>query len=227
MEGLNLLVIDSTSSSLKIAIQINNKVNIFEQTQKQMNHLECLLPLIDKGIADIGENKKALNVACVCHGPGSFTGIRVGIATVLGIAFAGNFECFGFSSFDVYDYLFADRSDAVIIPIVDAKKKRFYTTFLHNDDLSYYDLSAADIIEKVKDIKKEIIFVGSDFSMMEEQVRNAGIKYTFEYQQGFSSEQMLEAVKFLIRNKKMTSPEPIYLRKSEAEIALEEKLAKS
>ncbi len=227
MEGLNLLVIDSTSSSLKIAIQINNKMSFFEQTQKQMNHLECLLPLIDKGIADIGENKKALNVACVCHGPGSFTGIRVGIATVLGIAFAGNFESLGFSSFDVYDYLFADKSDAVIIPIVDAKKNRFYTTFLHNDDLSYYDLSAEDIIEKVGVLKKEIIFVGSDFSMIEEKVRNAGIKYTFEYPQGFSAKQMLDAAKYLIQNKKMTSPEPIYLRKSEAEIALEEKLSKS
>ena len=79
MERLNLLVIDSTSSSLKIAIQINGKVNFFEQTEKSMNHLERLIPLIDKGIKVLDEDKKSLDYICVCHGPGSFTGIRVGI----------------------------------------------------------------------------------------------------------------------------------------------------
>ena len=60
MERLNLLVIDSTSSSLKIAIQINGKVNFFEQTEKSMNHLERLIPLIDKGIKVLGEDKRFL-----------------------------------------------------------------------------------------------------------------------------------------------------------------------
>ena len=56
MERLNLLVIDSTSSSLKIAVQINGKVNFFEQTEKSMNHLERLIPLIDKGIKELDED---------------------------------------------------------------------------------------------------------------------------------------------------------------------------
>ena len=226
MEKLNLLVIDSTSSSLKIAIQINDKVNLFEQTEKSMNHLERLIPLIDKGICDIGEDKKSLNYVCVCHGPGSFTGIRVGIATALGIAFAGNFPCLGFSTFDIYGYLFRELSDVVIVPVVDAKKHRFYTTFIGSGDLSYYDLSAEDIIEKAKTINKKVIFVGQDFEIMKEKIANSGLKYKFQYENGFSAEEMLEAVLFFIQNNKMTSPEPIYLRKSEAEIALEEKLLK-
>ena len=227
MEKLNLLVIDSTSSSLKIAIQINDKVNFFDQTEKSMNHLERLIPLIDKGICDLGEDKKTLNYACVCHGPGSFTGIRVGIATALGIAFAGNFPCLGFSTFDIYGYLFRERNDAVIVPVVDAKKRRFYTTFIGSGDLSYYDLSAEDIIEKSKSVNKKVIFVGRDFEIMKAKVVDSGLEYEYLYENGFSAEEMLKAILFLIKNNKMTSPEPIYLRKSEAEIALEEKLSKS
>lgn len=227
MERLNLLVIDSTSSSLKIAIQINGKVNFFEQTEKSMNHLERLIPLIDKGIKELNEDKKNLDYICVCHGPGSFTGIRVGIATALGIAFAGESSCLGFSSFDVYDYLFRDKKDSVIVPIVDAKKRRFYTTFVNSGDALYYDLSADDIIEKIKDMRKEPIFVGSDFAMMEDKVIDSNINYTFEYQQGYSAKEMLEAAEFFIKNNKISSPDPIYLRKSEAEIALEEKLLKA
>lgn len=227
MERLNLLVIDSTSSSLKIAIQIDDEISFFEQTEKSMNHLERLIPLIDKGIKDIGKDKSALNCVCVCEGPGSFTGIRVGIATALGIAFAGKMPCLGFSSFDIYDYLFRNKTESVIIPIVDAKKHRFYTTFLHSDDLSLYDLSAEDIISKTKEINKNAIFAGSDCFMIQDKLADSGIKSTVEYPQGFSAKEMLEAVTYLIHQNKMTAPEPIYLRKSEAEIALEEKLLKS
>lgn len=226
MEKVNFLVIDSTSSSLKIAIQIDDEVSFFEQTEKTMNHLERLIPLIDEGIKSIGKDKRALNCICVCEGPGSFTGIRVGIATALGIAFAGKSPCFGFSAFDVYDYLFRDRNEAVIIPIIDAKKHRFYTTFLHSGDSSLYDLSVEDIIEKSKEMNKKLIFVGPDYFMIHDTLIDYGIKSTNEYPQGFSAKEMLEAVTALFYQKKMAAPEPVYLRKSEAEIALEEKLLK-
>lgn len=226
MERLNSLVIDSTSSSLKIAIQIDDEVNFFEQTEKSMNHLERLIPLIDKGIKSIGKDKSALNCICVCEGPGAFTGIRVGIATALGIAFAGKIPCFGFSVFDIYNYLFQDRKESIIIPIIDAKKHRFYTTFLHSGDFSFYDLSAEDIIKKIKEMNKKSIFVGPDYFMIQDKLIDCGIKSTIEYPQGFSAKEMLEAVTSLIYQKNMTTPEPVYLRKSEAEIALEEKLLK-
>lgn len=227
MERLNLLVIDSTSSSLKIAIQIDDKVSFFEQTEKRMNHLERLIPLIDKGIKDIGKDKRALNCVCVCEGPGSFTGIRVGIATALGIAFAGKIPCLGFSSFDVYDYLFREKTDSVVVPIVDAKKHRFYTAFIHSGDSSLYDLSAEDIIGKVKYLNKNAVFVGTDSFMIQEKLADSGIESCIEYPQGFSAKEMLEAAIYLIHQNKMTAPEPVYLRKSEAEIALEEKLLKT
>lgn len=226
MERLNFLAIDSTSSSLKIAIQIDDEVSFFEQTEKSMNHLERLIPLIDKGIKHIGKNKRALNCVCVCEGPGSFTGIRVGIATAQGIAFAGKIPCFGFSVFDVYNYLYRDKNESIIVPIIDAKKHRFYTTFLHSNDFSHYDLSAEDIIEKIKGLNKPPIFVGPDYFMIQDKLIDCGVKPTVEYPQGFSAKEMLEAVTFLIRQNKITTPEPVYLRKSEAEIALEEKLLK-
>lgn len=226
MERLNLLVIDSTSSSLKIAIQIDDKVSFFEQTEKRMNHLEHLIPMIDQGIKNIGKDKNALNRVCVCEGPGSFTGIRVGIATALGIAFAGKIPCFGFSSFDVYDYLFREKNESIVVPVVDAKKHRFYTTFIHSGDSALYDLSAEDIIEKAKKLNKSAVFVGGDSFMIQEKLALSGIESTIAYQQGFSAAEMLEAVTYLIHQNKMTAPEPVYLRKSEAEIALEEKLSK-
>lgn len=223
MEKINIVLADTTSSCLKIAIAIEGKNYFFNQKDREMRHLENLVPLMDEGIRAIGQKKGLLNYAGVCQGPGSFTGIRIGIATMQAIAFAGGFSVFGFSVFDVYRYLFRERKKEVIIPVIDAKKKRFYSTFIHDVDEEEYDLSPEQIIKKAKQTNKKIVFAGSDFHLLKKEVECSGLEYSWEYEEGFFAENMLEAAFSFLSEGKMKGPEPIYLRKSEAEIALLEK----
>ena len=120
----NILIIDTSTSELKIAINIHGK-KIFKKLNKGFTHIENLIPEIDDSFKKIKKDRSLLEYIGVCTGPGSFTGLRIGIATVLGISYAGSIKCFGFSVFDIYKYLFMSNKNAVIISVIDAKKTDF------------------------------------------------------------------------------------------------------
>ncbi len=125
MENKNLLIIDAVTDVLKVGISINNK-EYSKEINKGFTHVENLLPAIEDCFNEIKEDKNKINYIVVCTGPGSFTGIRIGIASALGISYALNIKCFGFSVFEVYKYLLKEEKDSIVIPIIDAKKERFY-----------------------------------------------------------------------------------------------------
>lgn len=223
MEKINFVSVDTTDSRLKIAILVNGKRFIIDHDEG-LNHLENIIPLIDKGFLEIDQSKNDLKYSCVCCGPGSFTGIRIGIATMQGIGFAGGLNTFGFNIFDVYKYLFRSYGDRLIVPVVDAKKKQFFCQFINSGDDEFYDIKAVDIAGKIKKIGKKMpIFVGKDAKLLKSILIEYGIECEYKYENGFSADDLLNFTEDFIQNGKMIYPEPLYIRKSEAEISLLEK----
>ncbi|OHD12455.1 MAG: tRNA (adenosine(37)-N6)-threonylcarbamoyltransferase complex dimerization subunit type 1 TsaB [Spirochaetes bacterium GWD1_27_9] len=219
MSSLNILIFDTTTDCLKIAMSVDGK-DFFIDEKNTFKHIENLIPIIDENFSKLNENKNKLKYIGVCEGPGSFTGIRIGIATAFGLSFGKNQTNFGFSAFDVYKYLFKDQKEAVVIPIIDAKKNRFYCTFIENNKPNeMFDIDIEEINQKIKYIDKKIIFVGKDFNLIKDKIENTN--FSFCYEEGYSSKDLLDFAKELIlQNQTLKEPEPIYLRKSEAEIAL-------
>lgn len=221
----NILMIDTADDHLKVSLKINKK-EIDKNKKEKYKHIESLLPAIDECFKNIGQDKKELKYIGVCEGPGSFTGIRIGISAALGIAFSSDIKCFGFSVFDVYKFLFNDKEDLVIIPIIDARKNRYYCAFiLREKDFEYFDISLDEIIKRCKEYKdKEIIFVGKDFKKIKVQIKGK-FEFSQMYSEGYGSKEILGYSKYCIENKLFNkTPKPIYLRKSEAEISLIKKI---
>lgn len=218
MERINFLMIDTSTGTLKIALKINDKTAFFDHADKH-KHIENLLPCIQKTIESINCDKNEINHIGVCTGPGSFTGIRIGIATALGISFASNLICFGFSVFDVYKFLLKDNADKIIVPVIDAKKSRFYTSFFKpNENNEYYDISEDEITDKIKALKKEIIFTGEDSNLIDKN-KLKNINCAFKYTSGYSSLDLLNfGNSFVLNPSQLKYPHPVYIRKTEAEI---------
>ncbi|HOV14699.1 MAG TPA: tRNA (adenosine(37)-N6)-threonylcarbamoyltransferase complex dimerization subunit type 1 TsaB [Spirochaetota bacterium] len=215
MEKLNLLVIDTSNDVLKIGLSVNGKES-FVDNKNSFKHIENLIPTIDKMISDTGEDKKSINYIGICEGPGSFTGIRIGLATVYGLSFGNNITPFGFSQFEVYKYLL-ESSHNMIVPVIDAKKNRFYCSFIkQGTDFEMFDLTESEILEKVEE---NSIFVGNDFNLFKNKPSNNF--FSHRYEDGYSAKDLISYSKYLIKSqKKLRYPDPIYLRKSEAEISL-------
>jgi len=218
----NILIIDTSTNNLKISININNK-EIFIDLNKGFKHIETLLPVIQSLLKKINEKKTDINFIGVCNGPGSFTGIRIGIASAYGISFGLNAKCFGFSVFDVYKYLLKDEKNTVIIPIIDAKKNKFFCAFIENDsDYKMHDYTLEDIKNKITNFKnnKNLIFTGKDFKLIKNKIIK-DFNFTEKFSDDYSSKDLLSFSKYYVSiNKNLKTPSPIYLRKSEAEIQL-------
>jgi tRNA threonylcarbamoyladenosine biosynthesis protein TsaB len=223
MGKINILVFDTSSSDLKIALSIDNKKH-FINLDKRLIHIENLLPAIHDCFENLGEKKDNIDFVGVCTGPGSFTGLRIGIATALGISYASGLKCFGYSVFDVYQFLLRNETDSVVIPVIDAKKERYYCSLIqHDSKIKMLDIDPVKLLNKIKKIdpEKKIIFAGRDFEQISQYINSSKIKFKRCYPDNFSAEELLEYAEYLLTSdKKINTPKPIYLRKSEAEILL-------
>ena len=223
MDNVNFLTFDTSTNVLKIALFINKK-EYSKEIKKGFNHIETLIPTIQNCIKEINEKKTKINFIGVCTGPGSFTGIRIGIAAALGISYALNIKCFGFNVFEVYKFLFREEKNSIVIPVVDAKKNKFFCSFIEsNNIIKMFDYTLEDIKNKIRSYEnesKKIIFVGDDFDL----IKNSILK---EFQifksisEDYKSKDLLNFSKWILKsNKNLNEPKPIYIRKSEAELSL-------
>lgn len=94
-------------------------------TRTRRGHSAILLPTIDRALENLGWRVTDLDGFGVVVGPGSFTGIRVGIATVAGLARAVGKPVFGYGSLDVRARALT-HADATVVPMLDARKGEVY-----------------------------------------------------------------------------------------------------
>ena len=222
MDEINILTIDTSSNDLKIGLSVDGK-DAYSILDKSSTQIEALIPNIQKCFDRIKKVKAELNYVAVCSGPGSFTGIRIGISAAIAIAYARNIKCFGFSVFDIYKYMFKQLDDKVVIPLIDAKKNRYYCSFIESDKpIEMFDIGINDVIKRIKEnySDKRIVFVGKDIQYITGEL-DKHIDYEVQYENGYGPLDILSyTMNFAYNNSELLPPKPIYLRKSEAEIAL-------
>ena len=118
-----LLSVDSSAVTASAALSEDGEIIKSELINKGLTHSETLLPLIQ---SVMGEHKYSeLGAIAVTAGPGSFTGVRIGVATVKGIAFVNNTPCISISTLEAIAYNFTDEN-AVICAVMDARRMQFY-----------------------------------------------------------------------------------------------------
>jgi tRNA threonylcarbamoyladenosine biosynthesis protein TsaB len=121
-----------------------------------------------------------INLFAVSHGPGSFTGIRIGISTIKGLAFGSDVNnCIGISSLLTLAYNFYDfKSDILILPAIDARRKQVYNAVFDN-----FKYIKNDRIITVSELETElnsefsgrkIIFVGDGADMYYNEINFDG-----------------------------------------------------
>jgi tRNA threonylcarbamoyladenosine biosynthesis protein TsaB len=95
-----ILAFETAGMTCSVAVGIGGKLAGAERVASMHGQAEILLPLVDKVMSAAGFTTNSLDVVAVTVGPGSFTGIRIGLAAASGIARATAAQLFGVSSFD-------------------------------------------------------------------------------------------------------------------------------
>ena len=196
------------------------------------NQEQKLLAAIDSGLGLLGKSIAEIDTIAVGIGPGSFTGIRIGVATARALAWSGKKRIAGISSLELLarsiPQPFAD-AQTLIIPVVDSRMKRIYSALFSPDArlTPDTDIEASQLCETlVKRPEKRLILMGdglvrfgSAFDLMDGK---EVVRLPEHSVSGLSICEFVLSRPELISDD-IRSVEPEYLRKSEAEYAWEKK----
>jgi tRNA threonylcarbamoyladenosine biosynthesis protein TsaB len=126
------LAIDAAGLSCSVAVCLGERVLVQERIDTTYGQAEALLPLVDRAMRQARQVPKALGLVVVTVGPGSFTGIRVGLAAATGIALATGARLIGVTSFDAV-VARAFKSDCVEPPFrliaLESRREDLYVQF--------------------------------------------------------------------------------------------------
>ena len=114
--------------------------------QTGVTHSRRLLAGIDRLLQETGVDWQEIDAVAVSLGPGSLTGLRIGLATAKGLALAGDVKLIGVGTLDgLAAQLFA-AGDILICPVLDARKKEIYCGFYKCDDQGMPRLQAESLV---------------------------------------------------------------------------------
>ena len=121
-----ILAIETSAAAASAALLKDDKLISESFVNIGLTHSQTLMTLVDTCLSNAGINVKDVDVFACANGPGSFTGIRIGVSAVKGLAFTDNKPVYGISTLESMAYSAAVEG-YVICPVMDARCKQVYT----------------------------------------------------------------------------------------------------
>ena len=198
---MNYLAIDTSGKNLTVIICKNGQKHVIHDAECGVNHSVELMPKVEQLAEQVGFDFSCADFFACVVGAGSFTGIRIGVATVKAMCFAFKKPCLSITSFDTLAY----NEKGKVLAVIDAKHNGFYVCGYDNGKVVYPP--AYIMREQLEEICDEYLLVAIDgidgFNVKTVRVENGLIN---------AIEQKLDQVSADIE-----TLSPLYIRKSQAE----------
>lgn len=217
-----VLAIDSSTHILKLALSFGDDrlVKVSEEVEK--SHGQVIVKKIDELFQSADLNKSMLRAIVVVTGPGSFTGLRIGLAVAKGMATALSVPVVGVDVFEVAAYKLGDEHEnvKVVIPLT---RDQFFTAEIKNGS---YDLSEITTISKndlLENTGKALLTgIGINLSTLIPDHEDILLPGEIMYD---ASDILYLGLKKLLagHHEDLASLEPLYIQKSQAEIKFEKR----
>lgn len=216
---MKILSIDTSSNLCSVAILENTTLVKKLELNNGLTHSETLMPLIKQILDESNLSLKDIDLLVSDIGPGSFTGLRIGVATCKAFSDSLNIPCIGISSLEVLAYNI--KNNGIICSTIDCKNDNCYFALYELSNGTYNTLEepSAKSITEVLDLlntkykNKTINFIGNGIpekcTNCYLDVQNLGIS-------GYK--------KFINNSNNGENILPLYLKKPQAQKQLEEKL---
>ena len=130
---MKILSLDSSATVASVALFEDGRL-LSEFTINNGNtHSETLLPMVETVLNTYGITPKEIDAFAATSGPGSFTGVRIGAATVKGLAFASDKPCVEVSTLEAIAENLSFR-DGLVCPVMNARRSQVYTALFRSED---------------------------------------------------------------------------------------------
>lgn len=172
---MNILAIDTSNKLMGVAI-LKNEVIIGEiVTNIKRGQSERLMPAITKLMEDVHLVPSQLDQIIVAQGPGSYTGVRIGVTTAKTLAWALKIPVIAVSSIEAL--AFQGRFfHSIICPFFDARRSNIYANLYKWEDnkiiplQSEMNLAMDDLLEQLAKSKEEVLFLSPDIHLYKERI---------------------------------------------------------
>lgn len=162
---MKILAIDSSAVSASCAVTDNGKLIAQSFVNIGLTHSQTLMPMIENTVKQSGKSLSDMDLIAVSAGPGSFTGVRIGVSSVKGIAFTQNIKCVGVSTLEAIAYT-AQVNNGIVCAVMDARCQQVYNALFRFKNGIMERLcedravSIAELDEELKNINEQIILAG-------------------------------------------------------------------
>lgn len=230
---MKLLGIESSSLVASIAVLENDNIVGEYTLNYKLTHSQTIMPMLVHLSEMINLDLDSIDAIAVSAGPGSFTGLRIGVATAKGLALAKNKKLINVPTLDAMAFNLY-KTDKTIVVIMDAKREQVYTgTYKNNEKFEILKASRAisisELVDELNELREELIFIGDGIPTYKEYIQNnLKVKFSFApagFNRQRASSLLLLAKKYYEEERLVESKDfkIEYLRKSQAERELEEK----
>ncbi|OLS03483.1 tRNA (adenosine(37)-N6)-threonylcarbamoyltransferase complex dimerization subunit type 1 TsaB [Tissierella creatinophila] len=151
---MKVLGIDTSTKVATIAVIDEEKVIGEYSLSKDMSHSEKLIPMVKEVLDNIELKIGDIDLFAVGLGPGSFTGLRIGVATVKSFAHLFDKPIVGVSTLEALAHnMYLNNS--IIMPMLDARRDRVYTALYRFEDSKIEEIESSQILE-IENIKEKL-----------------------------------------------------------------------
>ena len=162
---MKILAFETSAKAASVALTDGGKLLAESYQKTGMTHSQTLMVMAQDLLKTCGLSPKDVDAVAVAAGPGSFTGVRIGVAAAKGYAWGGELPCYGVSTLEAMARNLGIWQ-GYIVPAMDARRSQVYTAIFHaekgvltrvEEDMA---ISLQELGEKIKNYEESIFLVG-------------------------------------------------------------------
>ena len=227
---MKILSVDSSSVSASVAITENGVTLAENFINNGLTHSQTLMPMVEKTLNEANVSVKDVDLFAIANGPGSFTGVRIGIASVKGMADAIGKKCVAVSTLEAIAEPLKNE-DCIACAVMDARCNQVYTAIFENGKRLCEDKAVLidELGNEFENYNKKIVFIGDGSVLCYEKLKDVvtdveiadeNIRYVHGSSIGRLAEDKIKNGESPIDSAKLV---PFYLRLPQAERELNNK----
>lgn len=231
---MKILGIDTSTHSTSICVLDDDKFICEYTVNTKKTHSQKLMVMIESMIKESDLSIKDIDAIAICIGPGSFTGLRISMATAKAIAQVRNLPIISVDSLESLAFNI-NNCDKIIYSILDAQKNQVYAgkySFKDGNLKTLEEIKVVkidEIIEEISNSNEEVILVGEAVSIHKDkliEIQNITLASASNNVSKASSLCTLAIIKYKnnIDVHDCYTVNPMYIRKSQAEVQYDEKM---
>lgn len=223
---MKILGIETADRICAVALMEDNQLIKEEIIEDANTHSVKLMPLVDKLLKETNTKIEDIDLFACDIGPGSFTGIRIGVSTIKAFLDVTNKKAIGISSLEILANNI--QTEKIVCSLIDAKNQNVYCGFFRQENGIYQQIgdltfeTIEDAIKIAKNKKKKIIFVGNGSiayqDMIKSEMKNEA-EIILEKEKNKLNARNIAKIAYYKKQESVDSNHliPMYLRKSNAE----------